>query len=257
MQRKFRRLTDDQWEVIKLFLNWQRKRELDLREIFDTILFVTRTGIQWRNLSETKFPDWQAVYYYYDKWKKSGTFENINITLNVLERIQKDKEPTPSLGLVDSQSVTLNPMISNRGIDGNKKINGRKRHIFVDVLGRIYKTHIHPANQHDSPQGVNLLKNIKKIGERLNVIMGDKTYRGTFAKAVEAAGLKFEVPQRPKNKKGFVVEAKRWVVERTFAWLNFFRRVVKDYERTIESAQTFLLLANISMCLWRIDFSSE
>jgi len=87
--------------------------------------------------------------------------------------------------------------------------------------------------------------------------MGDKTYRGTFAKAVEEIGLEFEVPQRPENTKGFVVEAKRWVVERTFAWLNFFRRVVKDYERTIESSQTFLLLANISMCLWRIDFNAE
>ena len=88
MQPKFKRLTDDQWEVIKLFLDWQRKRTLELREVFDAILFVTRTGIQWRNLEETKFPDWQAVYYYYDKWKKRGQFEKINLTLNILERIQ-------------------------------------------------------------------------------------------------------------------------------------------------------------------------
>ena len=257
MQPKFKRLTDDQWEVIKLFLDWQRKRTLELREVFDAILFVTRTGIQWRNLEETKFPDWQAVYYYYDKWKKRGQFEKINLTLNILERIQNDREPTPSLGLVDSQSITLSPMNKNRGLDGNKKVNGRKRHILVDVLGRIYQTHVHPANQHDSPQGVKLLQQIENLGDRLKIIMGDKTYRGTFAKAVEEIGLQFEVPQRPENTKGFVVEAKRWVVERTFAWLNFFRRVVKDYERTIESSQTFLLLANISMCLWRIDFNTE
>jgi len=137
MQPKFERLTDDQWEVIKLFLNWQRKRKIDLREVFDAILFITRTGIQWRNLCETKFPDWQAVYYYYDKWKKQRTFEKINIMFNILERLQKGRKSTPSLGLVDSQSITLSPMIGNRGLDGNKKVNGRKRHILVDVLGRI------------------------------------------------------------------------------------------------------------------------
>jgi len=104
---------------------------------------------------------------------------------------------------------------------------------------------------------VNLLQKIENFEERLEVIMGDKTYRGTFAKAVVAIGLRFELPKRPDNTKGFVVEAKRWVVERTFAWLNFFRRVVKDYERTLESSQTSLLLANISMSLWRIDFNSE
>lgn len=257
MQPKFKRLTDDQWEVIKLFLNWQRKRKLDLRAVFDAILFITRTGIQWRNLSETKFPDWQAVYYYYDKWKDQGTLEKINVTLNILERLQKGKESKPSLGLVDSQSITLTPMNAIRGLDGNKKVNGRKRHVMVDVLGRIFATHVHPANQHDSPQGVNLLKYMEGFGERLEVIMGDKTYRGTFAKAVEAIGLKFEVPQRLEKVKGFVIEAKRWIVERTFAWLNFFRRVVKDYERTTKSSQSFLLLANISMCLWRIDFSAK
>jgi len=192
MQPKFKRLTDGQWKVIKHFLNWQRKRKIDLREIFDAILFITRTGIQWRNLSETKFPDWQAVYYYYDKWKTNGVFEKINLVLNILERIQKGRKPTPSLGLVDSQSIALNPMINIRGLDGNKKVNGRKRHILVDVLGRIYETHVHPANQHDSPQGVNLLKKIETFGEYIETIMGDKTYRGTFARAVEAIGLQFD-----------------------------------------------------------------
>ena len=91
--------------------------------------------------------------------------------------------------------------------------------------------------------------------ERLRKIMADKTYRGTFAQAVEQAGLAFETPTRPDNKKGFVVEAKRWVVERTFAWFNFFRRVVVDYEHTPGSSKAFLFLANISICLWRINFN--
>jgi len=255
MQSSYQRLTDAQWEFIKHFFNWQRKRKLDLREIFNAILFVTRTGIQWRNLSETNFPDWQAVYYYFDKWKKAGIIEEINLALNELERIEKERNPKPSLGLADSQSIKLAPMIGeNRGIDGNKKVNGRKRHILTDVTGRIYQIHLHAANFHDSPQGVNLLNPTADYFTNLESIMADKTYKGTFAKAVEELGLKFEVPQRPKGTKGFVVEAKRWVVERTFAWLNFFRRTVIDYERTVESSASFLLLANISMVLSSINF---
>lgn len=256
MQPQFQRLTDDQWEVIKHFLNWQRKRKIDLREVMDAILYITRTSLQWRNLSETNFPDWQAVYYYFDKWKKNTVFEKINAALNQIERLQNNRDSLPSLGLADSQSIKLAPMIyEHRGIDGNKKVNGRKRQIMVDVLGRIHQCHVHAANLHDSPEGVNLLKDTNGFFDQLRKIMADKTYRGTFAQAVELAGMSFEVPHRPDNTKGFIVEAKRWVVERTFAWLNYFRRVVIDYEHTPESARSFLFLANISICLWRINFN--
>lgn len=254
MQTKFEPLTDDQWEVIKHFVNWKRKREINLRDVFNSILWLTRTGVQWRNL-DSRFPDWQAVYYYFAKWTKQGTLEKINITFNILERIQLDREPLPSLGLVDSQSVKLAPMIfEHRGVDGHKNINGRKRHILVDVLGRIWQTHIHAANIHDSPGGLPLLEKIKSIMPSLKKIMGDKAYRKTFGQAVEEIGIKFEVPNRQDGQKGFVVEAKRWIVERTFAWLNYFRRVVVDYEHTTDSARSFLVLANISMTIWRIDF---
>jgi len=258
MQTKYVRLTDAQWEVIKEYLDWQRKRVLDLRDIFDAILYVTRTGVQWRNLPEKEFPAWSAVYYYFQKWGKSGKVEEINLALNQLERVQKERRPTPSLGLADSQSIKLAPMIfEHRGIDGNKQVNGRKRHILTDVLGRIYQVHVHAANLHDSPQGVNLLGLPGRSPGRLKKIMADKTYRGTFAKAVEKIGIEFESPQRPDNTKGFVVEAKRWVVERTFAWLNFFRRVVVDYEHTPLSSASFVFFANMSMTLWRIDFDAK
>ncbi|MCK6692167.1 MAG: IS5 family transposase [Thermoanaerobaculia bacterium] len=255
MQPQFERLTDDQWKVIKLFLNHQRKRKHDLREIINAILWITRTGCQWRNLDKS-YPPWESVYYYFGKWGKDGTWELICQSLNMVERIQLDREPTPSLGLVDSQSVKLSPMIfESRGVDGNKKINGRKRQVLVDVLGRLWKVKVHAAHQHDSPEGVGLLDDMPEHFPRLKKIMADKSYRGTFAQAVEKIGLVFEVPQRADGAIGFVVEAKRWVVERTFAWLNFFRRVVVDYERTPQSAQSFLLLANISMVIWRINWS--
>jgi len=123
-------------------------------------------------------------------------------------------------------------------------------------MGRIWCAYVHAAHQHDSIQGGQLLEDISSDLCRLKKIMVDKSYRGTFAKAVENAGLIFESPKRKDGTRGFVVEAKRWVVERTFAWLNFFRRVVMDYEHTPLSAQLFLHLANISMVIWRIDCSS-
>lgn len=255
MQPQFERLTDDQWKDIKLFLNWQRKRKHDLREILNAILWITRTGCQWRNL-DSGFPPWESVYYYFVKWGKDGTWELMCQSLNMVERMQADRQPSPSLGFVDSQSVKLSPMIrEQRGVDGNKKINGRKRQILVDVLGRIWKVKVHAAHKHDSPEGVVLLDELAEELPRLKKIMADKSYRGTFAEAVEKIGLDFEVPERKDGTKGFVVEAKRWVVERTFAWLNFFRRIVMDYEHTPQSAQSFLLLANISMVIWKIDWS--
>ena len=176
---QYTRLSDTQWKIIKPFLNWQRKRALDLRAVFDAILYVTRTGIQWRNLEFTTFPKWTAVYYYFDKWKKSGVLEQINLALNRLERLKKERKERPSLGLADSQSIKLSPMMPERGLDGNKKVNGRKRHILVDVLGRIYKVHVHAANYHDSPQGVNLIENLSQELEDIETIMADKTYRGS------------------------------------------------------------------------------
>ena len=255
MQPQFERLTDDQWEGIKVFLNWQRKRKYDLREIFNAILWITRTGSQWRNL-ESSFPPWKSVYYYFEIWGKKGLLKQMCHTLNMLERIQLEREPEPSLLITDSQSVKLSPMIfEHRGTDGNKKVNGRKRHLLVDVLGRIWSAAVHAAHHHDSPGGVALLDGLPEQLTGLEKIMGDQSYRGTFAKAVEQMGWVFEVPNREPGSKGFVVEAKRWVVERTFAWLNFFRRVVVDYEHTPQSSVSFLHLANISMVIWRIDWN--
>lgn len=245
MAPRYTRLTDTQFEVIKPFLNIQRKRKYDLRDILDAILWMVRTGShgvaqRWRNL-ESSFPPWKTAYYYFEKWSKNETLEKINFTLNSLEREPIGRKSNPSLGITDSQSVKLAPMIvEDRGIDGNKFINGRKRQLITCTLGRIWKAHVHAANEHDSPAGVNLLHWEKDEMKRLKKIVADKAYRGTFAKEVAARDIKFEVPKRSKDQKGFVVEAKRWVVGRTFAWLNFYRRVVMDYEKTPRSAKNFV-----------------
>jgi len=252
MQTKFEALNDSQWEVIKEFVDYKRKRELDLRVVFNAIFYILRTGIQWRNLPET-YPDWQAVYYYYNKWKKNGTIEHINIAVNKLDRLREEREATPSLLLADSQSIKLAPLIyEDRGIDGNKKVNGRKRQILTDTGGRIWITHVHAANISDDKGGQALLKDIDCFKVRLQKILTDAGYKEKFKKCVEHLGLKFEVSSRPESVKGFVPIKIRWVVERTFGWMNFFRRLVKDYEYTVSSAQTWILLGNIAVMLNRI-----
>jgi len=249
MSPRYTRLTDSQWQNIKPLLDTQRKRKYDLREILNALLWLVRTGCQWRNM-ESSFPPWKTVYYYFERWSKDGTLEKINQKLNCLEREGIGRSGKPSLGIADSQSVKLLPMsFQDRGIDGNKLINGRKRHLLTCTLGRIWKVHVHAANEHDSPAGVNLLHWGKLEMKRLKKIVADKAYRGTFAREVKARNIKFEVPKRSKDQKGFVVETRRWVVERTFAWLNFYRRVTMDYEKTTRSATNFLYLANISMVL--------
>jgi transposase len=257
MHIQFERLTDSQWEVIKEYLPTQRKRKLDLREVFNAILWITRTGAQWRNL-DSSFPSWTAVYYYFYKWTGSGVIAKVNRALNELERIELERNKTPSLGIVDSQSVKLAPRIyEHRGIDGNKKVNGRKRQILTDTLGRIHQAWVHPANEHDSPAGVQLLEMDEEQLDTLKKIIGDKAYRGTFSQTCEELGIEFEVPIRPEGTKGFVVEAKRWVVERTIAWFNFFRRIVIDHEHTVESSVAFLYLANCSMILSKYQAFKE
>ena len=249
MTDKYYRITDDQWEVIREYLPVQRKRRHDLREIFNAILWITRTGSQWRNL-DSSFPHWRAVYYYFDQWSKKGLIGQINQALNELARIQVAKAAHPSLLLIDSQSVKLAPMIYEyRGVDGNKLINGRKRQILTDTQGHIWAAKVHPANQHEGPAGISLLEELEDFRERLEKIIGDRAYGGKFAMACKAKNIQFEIPKWPRNQKGFILEKKRWVVARSFAWLNFYRRLNKDYEHTPRSAVNFILLANISMII--------
>lgn len=130
MQEKYKRLTDSQWQVMAEFLPVKRKRQLNLRDIVDAILWLDRTGTQWRNLPES-FPNWKAVNYYFNKWRWDSTLIKMNIGLNMLRRIKEGRDPDPSLVCLDSQSVKAAPMINQeRGYDGNKKINGRKRQTF-------------------------------------------------------------------------------------------------------------------------------
>ena len=223
----------------------------------DAILYILRTGCQWRNLPNV-YPNWQAVFWYFSKWKKTNIFADINISLNKQDRKNNGRDENPAIFSIDSQSVKLSPMIwENRGIDAHKKVNGRKRQLLpgrraVDSSGRLWFARIHAANLHDGAAALGFMPDIICQNERLVKIYGDQAYAGVFADEIEKYEIKFEKAAKPESSKGFVPVAKRWVVERTIAWSNFFRRIVKDYEYTVSSSTGWLYLANIQIMLQRI-----
>jgi transposase len=256
MTKQWTRLTDSQWNEVKPYLPTGRKRKHDLRDIVDAILWMVRTGVQWRNLPD-QFPPYRSVFYYFNKWSKTKVIESINDGLNRLERkVVPGREETPSLLLVDAQSVRLTPMIgTHRGIDGGKWVNGRKRSILTDTLGRIWRVDVHAANVHDGKAGCDLIyPDFTTQMPRAKKLLGDNAYRGQFASLMaELDEVVFECPSRPEGTKGFVVEAKRWVVERSFAWMNFYRRITKDLERTVENPESWIMMANIQMVISSIE----
>jgi transposase len=257
MTKQFKELTDSQWDAISPFLDIKRKRKLSLRSVVNALLYLVRTGCQWRNLPD-KYPNWRAVNYYFERWKQDGTLILMNDQLNKLDRLRSDRSASPSLMCVDSQSVKLSPMIyEDRGLDNHKKVNGRKRQLLVDTGGRLWRVIVHAANRHDGPAGSELLEDTGAFGERLEKILGDDAYSGQFAKKAQEKGFVFEKASRAESAKGFVPVAKRWVVERTIAWTNFFRRIVKDYEYTVLSSATWLILANLTIMLQRIPHPNK
>lgn len=250
-RQRFTELTNSQWEIIKELLDNGRKRKYCLRTIINAILKLTRTGTQWRNLDEI-YPPWESVYYYFRKWQNDGTWSSILIYLVQKERIRQGREATPSRVAVDSQSVKIGTLISiDTGIDGHKKINGRKRHLAVDILGLPIAMHVSAANIHDTEAGIELLWQLDEASDRLELICGDKAYRGYFSTCAEYYKWKVEVTQKPESQKGFVPQSGRWQVERSFAWFNFFRRLAKDYEKTTESSVAFMQTAFIDIILSR------
>lgn len=217
----------------------------------DALLYIVRTGCQWRNLPSC-FPKWQSVYWYFNRWKKSNVLAEINIRLNQIDRKANNKDENPSVFCIDSQSVKLSPMIfEKRGLDVHKKVNGRKRQLLVDTDGRIWFAYVHAANEPDGIAGLKFSADILCQDERLGKIYGDQAYNGVFARKMKEFDIKFEKASRSESSKGFVPVAKRWVVERSIAWTNFFRRIVKDYEHTVSSSVAWIILANIQLMLQR------
>jgi len=253
MNARFHELTDSQWQIIEKIIDDQRQRWHPLRTIVNAILSINRTGTQWREL-DSKYPPWQSVYYHFRQFKLRGIWEQLLDSLVVKERVRQQRQETPSLLAIDSQTVKIMQFIGQEtGIDGNKCINGRKRSIAVDRLGLPWAVVVTAANVSDNQAGRLVVDRLKGKVPRLKVIAADHGYKVSFIEYVETNyGWRVEIAQKPESTRGFVPEKNRWQVERSLGWLNFRRRLFKDVEKTIESSEAMLQIAFISILINRI-----
>jgi putative transposase len=254
-------LTDLQWNRIKKMLpkakSFGRPRELDLRDVLDAIFYVVRGGIAWRMLPKD-FPHWKSVYHYFRLWKQSGLFKRLNDKLRSLLRKKAGRQRQPSAAILDTQSVkTTEVGGSERGYDANKKINGRKRHVLVDAMGLLLVVGVHSAGIQDRDGARRILECLSKGFSRLRLIWADSIYNGGLAEWIWSLRtrrkVRLEIVKRSDNQKGFAVQPRRWVVERTFGWLGRHRRLSKDYETLPESSEAMIYLAMIRLMLRRLD----
>ncbi len=249
-------LTNRQWQCLSPLVPAAkpggRPRALDMREVINAILYIVVTGCQWRMLPHD-YPKWQSVYAYFKQWRDDGTWQRIHDTLRAEVRRRAGRHKHPTAGCLDSQRVKTTPVAGVRGFDGGKLVNGRKRHVLVDTMGLLLAVVVTAASV-SAPAGARLL--FGRLGgacKKLRKIWVDGTYRGTLVEWVAAAlWFRLEPVLRSDDQKGFVVLPRRWVVERTLAWLTRCRRLGKDYEGLTASSEALTYIAMTRLMLRRL-----
>jgi putative transposase len=249
-------LTDRQWECIKEHIPAAkpggRPRSLQMRQVMNAMLYLLQTGCQWRMLPRD-YPKWQSVYYYFRSWSKDGTWQRIHDTVRAALRRSLARHKHATAASLDSQSVKTSAGAGIRGYDKGKNVKGRKRHILVDTLGLLMCVVVTAASLSDPAGAKQLFKRMGGTGKKLRKIWVDGTYRG---KLVEWVSYKLwfvlEPVLRSDDIKGFKVLPRRWVVERTFAWLTKSRRLSKDYEVLPASSEALIYIAMTRLMLKRL-----
>ena len=260
-------LIETQWQLLLTLLpkpKWRfgcpGRPPVNLRQVFNGILYLTKTGCQWRMLPRA-FGCWQTVYGYFNRWSKQGIFQKIQQALYRRERRSQGRKPTASAGSIDSQSIKTATQGKIKGYDAGKKVNGRKRHLLVDTLGLPICVFVSAADLADRDGLMELLKRYFAAGlRRLRKLWVDGGYRGDTLKMwvsslKQTHKIDLEVVQR--ESKGFEVMKWRWVVERTFAWLLNFRRLSKDYEVLTQNSEALIYIAMIHLLIKRLAPKSE
>jgi putative transposase len=255
-------LTRTQWKRLKRLLPAAkpggRPRSVDLREVLNGIFYILRGGCAWR-LMPHDLPPWSTCYDYFYKWRNNGTWAKINDTLRTQIRHRAGKKKSPSMGIIDTQSVKTTEQGGPHGKDPFKKVNGRKRHLVVDTLGMVLAAVVHSAGIQDRDGAKPVLEKLVGRFPRLKKILADGIYNGDIAEWAKKLGgwiweLVVRDPDEPdEEKKKFKVLKWRWIVERTFAWLGRNRRMSKDYEGSAESSESWIYLAMIHLMLRRLD----
>jgi transposase len=248
-------VSDEEWALVAPYLTLMTEdapqREYPLREVFNGLRWIVRTGAQWRWMPHD-LPPWNVIYQQSQRWMRAGVFESLVHDLRAVLRIADGRKESPTAAIFDSRTLQSTPESGGRaGYDGAKRRKGNKVHLAVDTLGHLLALSVTAADEQDRAQVSELAKRVQaETGETVEIAFVDQGYTGeNAADAAEEHGIKLEVVKLPTAKRGFVLLPRRWVVERSFGWMSRFRRLARDYERLPETLAGLHYLAFVILML--------